>query len=262
MAARDRLLVRGGLLALAALGGCASEDPLVLIDAGLFAPTFDGTVALSDTTSTSMGDVDVGSDLDLGGTEHVPMVRAEGDLGPFLLTASWFSTSQDGTGFVNADFGDITAGSTVDTEIDASIASGRAIFDFIDTDLVKTGLGVAVDYVDLELRAEEDTFGISEDIDIQQAVPLLAAHGAVRIPLPIDMALRLDLHAAGIAAEFGDVDGTMLDLEAVLRGEWSWFGLFAGYRYILVDIEGEIDDEFFDGDVNLSGWQVGLTVRF
>ena len=247
-----------GLLAAGALGGCASEDPLFLVDVAVFAPAVSGDVSLS-----ALNDrVDVDSDLDLGGADYEPLVRAEADFGPLIASASWFRMEQDGTSTLTADFGGISAGSTVASEIDIAVGQGRCVVDLLDTDVAKLGLGVAADWFDLDLESKEATLGTTERVDVEQLVPLLAAHGAVRFDLPLLMPLRLDVNAAAITAHIGDIDGTVVDIEAILRGEAGWLGFFAGYRYIYVSLDGEVSGDPFDGDIYLDGWMAGISVRF
>ena len=244
------------------LPGCMNADPLVSVDAALFAPTFGGDIGLSNTTMTDVASVDLDSDLDLGGTDYVPYVRAEFDFGPLNAMVNGFQTTQKGDGTVTADFGGISAGSTVTTDLDLTMAHGRLVFDLLDMDVLTAGVGLAANWVDMELEARETTFGVDESLDLEQIVPLLAAHVATRIDVPMLIPLRFDLNAAGIALDYKDIDGTMLDLEALLHGELGHFGVFAGYRYVMMDVEGVSSGQEYDGDVTLSGWLIGLNVRF
>jgi hypothetical protein len=260
---RGRAAAAGtALLASAALAGCAGSDPLLRVDAALFAPEFKGDVGLSNSIATDATTIDIASDLDLGDTDYVPYLRGECDVGPFNVAASAFKTSQEATGVVTADFGNITAGSTVESELDLFLAQGRAIVDLIDTSIVKVGLGLAAEWVDFELVEVEQTFGLTEEVDVNQVVPLIAVHAAAGIDLPYVMPLRLDLNVAGMTLDYDDIDGTVVDAEAMLRGDIENFGWFAGYRFVLVETDGEIDDQNFEGDITLAGWLVGLSVRF
>jgi hypothetical protein len=250
------------LLAAAGLAGCTSSDPLLRVDAALFTPSFGGDIGLSTTTDTDVTTVNISSDLDLGSTEYVPYLRGEFDIGPFNLAASGFKTSQDGTGTVTADFGDITAGSTVESEIDLTLVQARAVFDVLDLDMVKLGLGLAAEWVDFHFDQREQVFGLSETIDVTQVVPLIAAHGAVGIELPHFVPLRFDVNAAGMSLNLSDLDGTILDVEALLRADFDRVGCFVGYRYILIQTDGNIDDQSVDANVTLAGWIAGVSVRF
>jgi hypothetical protein len=251
-----------GAAACAALAGCASSDPLLRIDGGVFAAAFKGDIGLSNSTVTDVNTVNISSSLGLGDTDYVPYVRAEGDLGPFNLAATGFHTSQSGTGTVTADFGNITAGSTVDSDLDLTLAQGRLVLDFVDTSIVKAGIGLAAEWVDLDMKAREQTFGLSEEVTVNQILPLLAAHAAVGIELPYLMPMRFDVNAAGLTLHIQDIDGTVLDLEALLRGDWDHIGWFAGYRYVLVQTKGDIDNQRVEGDIQLAGWLAGISVRF
>lgn len=250
------------LLTIALAPGCTNSDPLVRVDAALFTPAFHGDVGLESTTTTDVTKVGITSDLNLGDTDHVPYLRGELDLGPFNVSMSGFKTSQEGTGTVTADFGDITAGSTVDTSIDLMLLEGRAVWDFVDMDMVKLGIGLAAEWVDFQLDMDEQAFGLTESIDVSQVVPLVAAHGAFAIDLPHFPPVRLDLNAAGITLNYADLDGTMFDVDAMLRADFDHVGCFVGYRYVLIQSDGSVDDQAIDADVALSGWLAGLSVRF
>jgi hypothetical protein len=251
---------RAVIALVAGLAGCAS-DPLVVVDAAVFAPSIDGKLGLSDSVATDADPVDLDSNLGVDDTDYVPYGRAEADFGLLNLAASAFTTSQSGTGTVTADFGDIASGSTVDTDLDLILAHARLVADFLDTDVVKLGLGLGADWIDLDLDAQELSFGITEHVDVKQLVPLLEVHGAVQLPLQV-VDLRLDLNVGGMALDFGDIDGTVLDVEAILRGEFEHFGVFGGYRFVMIDAKGEADDQNFDGDLDLAGWMLGVSVRF
>ena len=61
-----------------------------------------------------------------------------------------------------------------------------------------------------------------------------------------------------MAGTIGDVDGTYWDVEALLRYQATGLiEIFAGYRFINIDVEGEADGQRFDSDLILSGWMVG-----
>ncbi len=254
--------IRGSsVAALAALAGCTSEDPLLDVEAGLFAPKLEGDVGLSLPNSRAVASLDVDGDLDLGATSFVPYVHGEFDLGRLNLAVSGFKTSSDGSSVLPAAFGNIPGGTAVTSDLDLALANGRLVIDVFDNDLFKIGAGLAAEWVDLKLDASAPSVGIAESISVQQIVPLIAAHAAARLDLPFIMPLRFDVNAAGITLDYGEIDGTVLDVEALLRGELGRVGIFAGYRRVLAETRGRDDGQEFEGDVTLSGWLVGFSVR-
>ena len=52
--------------------------------------------------------------------------------------------------------------------------------------------------------------------------------------------------------------GTWIDIEGLATFNLlSVFDIFAGYRYISIDTEGDADGQAFEADVELQGWIVG-----
>ena len=243
----------------AALGGCSA--PSATLDAALFLPTLDGKIGLAAQAITDVDTIDLSSSLDLGGRETSGELRLDLDFGPLDLAASGFRLSQDGQGTVAADFGGITAGSTVNSKLDLALVHGELLYDVVDTQPLTLGVGLAADWIDLQLEEREAVFGLEESIDVQQPIPLLATRACVRIGAIDAVPLELDLRAAGISARFRDVNGAVADGEALVRAQWSHVGLFAGYRYVLLRLDGQLNGQSFKGDVTLSGWLGGISVR-
>jgi hypothetical protein len=249
------------LLLLVPAAGCFSL-PTLTLDGGFHAVTMDGSIGLSNTSTTDVDTIDLSSQLDLGDTETTPYVRAGLELGPLDVTAWGFTNEASGRGVATADFGGITAGSVVESDLDLTMAQGRLLFDVVNFDLVEAGVGLAVQWVDLQLEVEEEVFGLREAIDVQQPVPLLAARVGVDLGEVTPLPLSVEVAAAGLRASYADIDGTILDLEALARLQWGLFGVFGGWRYLHIDIEGEADGQAFDGDVELTGAIAGLSLRF
>jgi len=242
--------------------GCIVGVPTVTIDGGVHALELDGEIGLSNSASTGADTIDLSSQLDLGDTEYAPIGRVGVDLGRFDFQAWGFSSSTDGTGTVSADFGNITAGSSVESELDLTLAQGRALFDVVDLDFFEAGLGLAVQWIDFNLDVHETVFGLDESVDVQQPVPLLAGRVGVDLgelsPIPVSV----ELSAAGIWGSYGDLDGAVVDVELLARAQFGLLGVFAGWRQLQIDLEGKSGDKTFDGDLTTSGALLGVTLRF
>ncbi len=240
---------------------CACNGPTIDFDGGLHLPHLDGTIALSNTTLTSIDEIDLATDLDLDSTDAAPWLHGEVEHGSVRLTAWGFHTEASGAGTVTADFGGITAGSAVTSDLDVTLAQGRALFDLVELFGLELGGGLAVQWIDVSLDVDEPTFGLSEEVDVRQPVPLLAARVGhdfePLLGLPVDAALSV----AWIRADVGDLGGGVLDLEALVRARFDRLGLFAGWRTLRVDIDGETDGQEFAGDVDLAGFLFGATLR-
>jgi hypothetical protein len=240
--------------------GCAGSDPFVTIEAAAFAPSIDGDVGISSSVSTDVDTINLQSQLGLGDREVVPYLRAGVNVARFDLALSGFRTSQSGHGTVDADFGDIIAGSNVDTDLDLGLVHGHVVYDLFQTKWATVGAGLAADYIDLQLDASDPTFMMEEKIDVRQIVPLVEARASFRLPVvPID----LDLELGAITGSYQDVNGTILDAAVMLHGRIAGpLSLFGGYRYVHFDLKGVSNSQSFDGDVVLSGFMFGASVRF
>jgi hypothetical protein len=243
-----------------ATAACISESPNVTIEGGLYAPTLKGEIGLSTTVVTDVDTIDLDSSLDLGKTEYVPYLRGEFAIAGLDLSLSGFKTSQTGTGTVTADFGDITAGSTVDSKLDLALAHASLCYDVVDTKPFTFGAGIGADYFDLDMDVHNVAFGLDESVQIRQAIPLLVARGVVRTPvLPLD----LQLEVSGITGHVEDFDGTLVDVEALLHCKIAGpLAMYGGYRYVHGQFQGTTNDRNFDADVTVTGFLLGATFRF
>jgi len=242
------------------LGGCSGTT--FEVDGGLHLPHLDGTIALSNTTLTSIDEIDLATDLDLDSNEAAPWLQGAADLGDLSLSLWGFQTDASGDGTVAADFGDITAGSSVTSQLDVTLVQGRALHDLIEFGDFELCAGIAVQWIDVSLDVDEQTFGLSEAIDVQQPVPLLAARAEQDLEPLLGLPVAAALSVAWIRAEVGDVGGGVLDLEALVRARFDRFGVFAGWRTVQIDLEGAADGQEFAGDVDLAGFLFGATLRF
>lgn len=257
---------RPGPLVLAILlalpSGCTGVFDAYL-HAGAYAPSVRGEAMLSDATvSTPVGDVNLRNDLELDERDVVPYVRAGVGLVGLRLSGSGFRTEQKGTGTLSANFGNINAGTVVDTELDLGVAHGALTLDFFDLEFARLGIGVGADYFDVDLHAESTLLPTltTADLNVQQAVPLAVAQAEVKIPV-ID--LRGAVEVSGIAGRYGEIEGALFDVDAIVSMEpVDFVEIFAGYRWLRFEIDGTMDGQRFDGNIVLSGFFAGLGVRF
>jgi hypothetical protein len=250
------LLVAGSLL----LGGCAT--PTLVLDGGLHLPRLDGTIALSNTSLTSIDEVDLATDLNLDSADGAPWLHGEFDSGRFALSGFCFRTETSGSGTVSADFGGITAGSAVTSDLDLTLAQGRALFDVIDFEGLELGAGLALQWIDVALDVDEQTFGLSESVEVRQPVPLLAARAGCDLEPSLGVPLQFEVAAAWIRARVGDLGGGVLDAEAMLHVRHGMLGAFAGWRTLRVDLDGASAGQEFSVDVELAGFLFGASLRF
>jgi hypothetical protein len=243
-----------------AFAACTSSDPLFTVEGGAFAPSLHGDVGLSTSVTTDVNTINLASELGLGSREVVPYLRGELAVGGIDAALSGFRTKESGHGTVTADFGDITAGSTVDTKLDLGLVHAHVAFDLFETEWLTVGAGLAADYVDLSLDAYDPVFVLNESIDVRQVVPLAFARTSVHLPaVPVDLEVSL----GAITGSYRQIDGTVVDFEAMLHGRIGGpVSLFGGYRYVHFDIKGTSNSQAYDGNVVLSGFMLGASIRF
>jgi hypothetical protein len=212
-------------------------------DAGLAASASPGTVSGSIDVEDSLG-------IDEEGSGYV---RAEAGVSFINVTASAFQYDSSGTGVLQANFGNIPAGITVDTDLEIIVVKGALHFDVLDLGFLRLSPGVAVDYFGTDLTATAVGAGFSEDLDIDVPVPMPFLQTEVIVG-PV----AATLEGGAMAVDYSDVEGTYIDLEGLVR--WTplpHVEVFGGYRWIDADTDGTADGQDYDADVTLQGWMVG-----
>lgn len=126
------------------------------------------------------------------------------------------------------------------------------------------GLDVALGAVaanrDLSMRATTTDLLRTQGLDVEGN----AFYGAVRARVTVQR-FSLDAeYAFSPGLTTGDFEGTQHDLEARLAYSVPYqdVSLFAGYRYSILQTEGQQDGFGWDGDLTLDGLQVGVSVTF
>ncbi len=198
-------------------------------------------------------------DLGLGGDTGSMYGRVEGDLGLIRVTASGFTYSKSGEGTLSASFGGISASTPVASNIDFSSAKLALSFD-IDVPMVRLSPGVQLNYIQLEGQITPVASpSLAESFDEDLPVPELFLQAEVDLDF---MGFIVDI--AGMDAEVEDVDGTFIDLEAIVYYRpVPMVELMAGYRFLKVDVDGQRDSsDPFLADFEFAGWFIGGGVKF
>jgi hypothetical protein len=230
----------------------------VSAQAGYAQLSLDGDIGyLEGATSTAVAQ-DIESGLGLGEDQGTPYGRLAFNMGVPELSVSGFLFEDDGIGTLAQDFGEISA--NVDVATDLTMANAKAAYAFrIPLGPVTLAPGLALNYFDM-------------DLDVQTVIPGAASVNVqAGAPLPM-LFLRgeVDLKYVGLIAEVGyvsadveDVEAEFLDIEALVEVRpLPWLNVFGGYRSIALDVEGELDDDSFVADLELSGFLFGGGVRF
>ncbi|HSS63462.1 MAG TPA: hypothetical protein VLS27_03450 [Gammaproteobacteria bacterium] len=202
--------------------------------------------------------VDFENDLNFDDSQDV-FAEAAVQLGPFRLSGGYLPLEFSGNGAINRnitfDGQTFTAGANVasDVEIDVfDIGLAFHILNFDDGPLrVQLGPELAVKIAEIDLSFRDTSGGASENVSATVPVPTLGARGRVALSDFVGVVGRVGYLAVR--------DNSFLDAEIQL--EYSpipLLGVFAGYRYIDVDVD--------ESDVVLqstfSGVFAGVLARF
>lgn len=217
----------------------------------------DGDIGYQSGSTSASISQDVQSAFGLGDDQGAPYGRVMLDMGTPVLAVSAFSFDEQGTGLLQANFGDIPAGIGVNS--DFSMQSAKVSYAFqIDLGPVAIAPGLAVDYFDLNIDVQ-DVFGaFQESVDLAGPVPMLFLRAEA------DLGIAAAVVEGGyMEIDIDDVTASLLDLEAVVEVRpTDLVHLLAGYRLMNLKADGLIDGDTFDTDFTLSGFFVGGGIRF
>jgi hypothetical protein len=177
-----------------------------------------------------------------------------------VVAVSAFTFEESGTGVLEANFGDsgtLVAGTPVNTNFEMLNAKGSLAFE-IDLGPVSIAPGVCANYFDLDVRVR-DQIGIADErVELNAPVPMAFVRGKV------DLGIVSGIAEVGyMAIDIDDVDTKFLDAEVlVMVHPTAMLDLFAGYRLLDLDADGEIDGDSFDADLQIGGFLIGGGVRF
>jgi hypothetical protein len=247
------------LALLAAAFGCGSCTQLQgTAQAGYAQMAIDGRVALSSAGGGGSIDQDVKSSFGIGDPQGAPYVRAQFDFGTPVITVSAFTFDETGAGTLEANFGSITSGTPVTTDLRFTDAKVSLAFD-IPLGPVKIAPGLAADLIYLEMNVRSTLSSSSEELKVYAPVPLAFVRA------------EADLGLVGLVGELGyvknpnigDVEGTVWDGDVIAELHATRaLQFFAGYRVIAVKGNGTVDDQDFATDLRVSGWNIGGGLRF
>ena len=250
------------LLALGLSAGCS----YVVVDAGYFAADLDGDVGVQSQVLGGTIGVDVGTSLGLNGVAGSPWARLQAGNDLVGVTLSGFHYANDGRGVLEGDFGNIRLGTPVDS--DMTLDSFKAAVHFDLAELipvaglhVRPGLAADAFFPDLSVRSVLQP-DVVETVDDPIAVPLAYLQVDYEVG-PATLTADVGYMSLDYDAGSYDVGGSLLDVGAMVRVRpWCNAHLFAGYRYIDLDVQGTAGDDPFTADLQLRGWMLGGGLRF
>lgn len=239
--------------------GCA--PPAIRGHAGAAFMKFQGQTSLDNSSGTlPLGSVrnDLDDAFDVADLDASPYVRAEADWGAHRVTVSAFRYDENGQSTLANDFGDIPAGTTVNSSLEFWNVKGAWSYDLVPLDLLRVAPGVELGYnaMDLDVVAQPST--AFESLEVDGLVPMLFLQGEVDLGFAAGV-----LDIGWIDADLGDAEGAHWDIEAMARiVPAERVEVIVGYRFMALDLEGRADGRDFESDTQVSGFFVGGGVRF
>jgi hypothetical protein len=264
--ASDEFSMRTPLAIASLLLLCACANPTVRVYTAYMDILPDGNAGLEDLAATNNANgirSDLTDEFNLG-NGNTPYIRLDLDADRWKIELSGFQYKQGARSKLAASYGDIPAGRLVDTELKVSNLKLGVLTDLVDLGPVTVSGGLAFNYFDvgmnvteLEPRGPLNQTGF-ENSEFQAPVPMLYLRGVVDTGV-----VRGELSMAWLEAKVADVDGLFLDIDAMLvMSPMPAFDIFAGYRYINIDVDGRLDEQLFTTKLDLSGWYLGVGITF
>jgi hypothetical protein len=254
--------MRTALPALVVLLAACQTAPSGRVTAGYAQFSLSGQAALESSIGGPIpagSSVDLEDDLGLDDPSGTLYLDADFEWVIGRFGASGFRYDQTGTGVLSNQFGDIVAGTPVESSVEITNVKGYWAIDVLDVGYLRFAPGLAVDVFDVDARVASLTaISAFEEVEITTPVPMLYGELEGRVG---PVAAQVD--AGWMSLDLGDVEGTWWDVEGrVSVIVESRVELFAGYRLIDIDSEGVADGQGFEADLRLDGWYVGGGIRF
>lgn len=232
-------------------------DEIFSLKAGYLSlsPSGDVAVSVDGLTGTAL---DIEDDLDMEDSDDY-FVEAALQLGSFRLFAAYLPLDFSGDSVLTQDIDfngeTFVQGSRVKSEMNIDIYEAGLAWHLIDVDdlpvRVQFGPEVTVKYVDASVELRENDYSLKESESIGVPVPTIGARARVAFA-----------DYLGVVGRVGYLryDGNdFLDVDAQVEfSPLPMIGLFAGYRYLDIDI----DDDDVLIDATFSGPYAGALVRF
>jgi hypothetical protein len=244
------------------LGSCILPDLSGSAHAGYMSLTPSGNFALQNSARTNnvdsvRADVEDGLKVDDAGT---PFLKGEVNLGDWDVIASGFLFDERSNGTLTADFGNITAspGSPTSVATDLSVYNVKAAlaYNLLDFGIFDLSAGVCLNYFSVDMDVQSAT--AFENLAFDAPAPLLYARATAGVSV-----VTGKLEVSWLDIDLGDAAGSYFDLDAMVSvNPLPFLEVVAGYRNVVIDVGGEVDNQDFDTHLRLSGWYLGGGVSF
>ncbi|MBK8980443.1 MAG: hypothetical protein IPM29_31460 [Planctomycetes bacterium] len=245
-------------LVIAGLAGC-EVVPSAEAQLGFARLSVSGDVGLEPSGGGTFVRTDVDRDLGLGDAANALYGHAQIETVAGNVSVGGFIMSEDGRGSLSQAFGDIPAGTQVDSELDLRNLKAFYSYDLVDVGPVRLAPGIGIDLFDVNASVRSvGPVSAFEEVDVFAPVPMLFVEGEVELSI-----VSAEVEVGAMSLDLGDVDGTFLDAEArVVVTPTPFLDLFAGYRYLSIDADGRSEGDRFSANLEVQGFFIGGGVRF
>jgi hypothetical protein len=246
------------LLPLLLLSSCFSFGSN--FEAGYTQMAVSGNMAFTTGTGggATNGSQDIQSALGLGQDVGSPYGKATLDFGVPRLEVSAFQFKDEGSGVLQTNFGDLTAGVAVNSRFEFFNIKASYSFD-IELGPVRVSPGLAVDFFQMKLEVVDTSNTVKESFDEPLPLPLAFLGGGVDLGI-----VDVDASVGYLKApRTQGIEGSALDAEGKLHFHPNrMFDVFAGYRLINLKAKGDFGSDRADIDFDIKGWMVGASLHF
>ncbi len=250
---RPALLSVGMVLGLMSCSGIG-----IVADLGVLQAKPEGTIALTD--AGNIGNIqDFTNDLadSFGITDDVstPYGRVEVS-GLFVtMTFSGFIFGDNANGSLQNPYGSLPGGSSVDSDYSLSNLKGAATLDLINLGPLRVAPGVCLNILEVSNKSiVASNPSLNEDRSTLLTIPQIFLQAEVDLGY-----VDLVVEGGWMEASLPDISGRLIDLEAIFRiRPIEHVEVFAGYRWLDVDVDGIQDNQAFDTDITFGGFTFGL----
>lgn len=188
-------------------------------------------------------------------------VSAQVGIAPLELRLSAFEYDESGTGTYTGEFFDQTFTGDVATDFSIGTYKGTLGLDLLNLERFRVGIiaGAAVFDIDLEMR--ETGGGLTVESGQETfPVPIVGARGDLKLLRNLRVGAEVTIFPLD---EVEDLDVSYTDLEAGIHFEpLPYLEIFGLYRYIDLEVDGEIENVDTVVDILFEGPVVGVAVTF
>ncbi|MFT7534937.1 MAG: hypothetical protein ACI85K_000888 [Hyphomicrobiaceae bacterium] len=194
--------------------------------------------------------------MGLGETEVAPYVALRTDYNKHRVRLNGFYLDSEGSATLANAYGNIAAGTTVQTTMDFFAIASNYSYEVMREDHYRIGIGAQLGFYSLDVGARSAAGREEVTSEVFVPMPYLEIEGFWK-----DFTVGANMGI--MSADLGDASGRYIDLE----GYANWainesYDVKLGYRYLLLDGYGRASSRDFDADVDVQGLYLSAGIRF